>query len=330
MQNFLDNDDFSLINMTEAINSLPVVPSRIASMNLFRGGGISETVVGIESVDKELRLVPSAPRGTMPEYKTTAKRTLRAIQVPHLPKNDTILANAVQNVRSFGGDASLEAVATVVNNKLAELKQEHELTWEWHRIGALQGAIKDADGTSTIVNLFTEFGVSRITVNWDTTSTTGLKEACIALRRNIQTELKNAPFSSIMVMASEGFWDQLMTSTETKAAYERYQENSFAREANDDPFRYAKIDFEELRGSVGSVPLVPDDEGFSFPVTQSPIYRQFFAPGTFMDAVNTIGLPYYAKQEPLKFNTGVEVHTQSNPLFLVTRPRVLVKFTFST
>lgn len=327
MQNFLESDDFSLINMTEAINTLPVVPARFSSM--FRGGGISETTVGIEQVDNELKLIPTAPRGTMPDYRTSVKRNLRAIRVPHLPKNDTVMAESIQGVRRFGSEADLEGVAQVVNDRLALLKQEHELTWEYHRMGALQGKILDADGASTVVDLHSEFGVSRITVTWDTTATDGLKTACNEIRRNIQTELKLQPFSNIEVQCSEGFWDQLITSTEVKAAYNRYLENQFAREQVDQPFRYAKIDFEELRGSVGAVPFVPDDEAFAYPITASPIYRQFFAPGTFMDAVNTIGLPYYAKQEPLKFNTGTEIHTQSNPLFLVTRPRVLIKIVYT-
>lgn len=332
MQNFLESDDFSLINMTEAINILPVVPSRIGSMNLFRGGGISETTVGIERVDKELRLIPTAPRGTMPEYKTNVKRNLRAIAVPHLPKNDTVMAESVQNVRSFGSDStqgSLEAVSSVINDRLSMLKQEHELTWEWHRIGALQGQVLDADGTSVVVDLFTEFGVTRITVNWDTTDAQGLKKMCIALRRTMKAELNLAPFTEVMVMCSEGFWDQLITSTETRDAFNRYQENVFAREGNDDGFKYSKIMFEELRGSVGAVPFVPDDEAFAFPITQAPLYRQFFAPAPFLEAVNTQGKPYYAKQEPLRFNIGTEIHTNSNPLFLVTRPRVLVQVTFS-
>lgn len=330
MQNFLDSDDFSLVNMTEAINILPVVPSRIGSLNLFKGGGISETVVGIEQIDKELRLIPTAPRGTMPEYKTSAKRTLRAVRVPHLPKNDTVMAESVQGLRAFGSDSSLDSTTAVVNDRLALLKQEHELTHEWHRIGALQGQILDADGTSVIYDLFTEFGVTRLDVNWDTTATNGLKLACIQLRRMIETELNMVPYSDIRVMCSEGFWDMLMTSAETKTAFERYQENAFARDSNGGDFRYSQITFEELRGSVGTAPLVPDDEGFAFPITAAPLYRQYYAPAPFMETVNTLGRPYYAKQEPLKFNVGTEIHTNSNPLFLVTRPTVLIQVTFST
>jgi hypothetical protein len=329
MQNFLTGDDFGVLSMTSAINTLPVVPARVGSLGLFKGGGITTTSVGVESMDGVLKLIPTQPRGTMPEYKRHEKAILRAIPVPHLPKNDVVLAESLQGVRQFGTDSTIEGSASVINTRLAALKAEHELTWEYHRVGALQGLIKDADGSSTVVNLFTEFNVSRITINWDMTEAYGLKAACIALRRTIETELNLMPYERIHVFVGEEFWDKLMTSTETNAAFNRYRESEFARNSNNDVFEYSKVMFEEMRGKVGNIPLIPVAEGAAFPIVQNGLYEQVFAPGTFLEAVGTVGLPYYAKQEAMKFNTGVELHTQSNPLFIVKKPRVLVKLTFS-
>jgi len=39
-----------------------------------------------------------------------------------------------------------------------------------------------------------------------------------------------------------------------------------------------------------------------------------------METVNTQGIPYYSKIEPLPFNKGVAGEAQSNPLHLCTRP----------
>lgn len=330
MNNFFESDDFSVLSMTEAINTLDIVPSKIGSMNLFKGGGITTTTVGVEQFNNELKLIETQPRGTMPEAKRSQKRNLRAIAVPHLPLNDAVMAESIQNVREFGSESNLEAVQATVNAKLAAMKQDHELTHEYHRIGALQGTIKDADGTSTVVDLFTEFGVSRITVNWDTTSITGLKEACISLRRNIESELNLVPYSKIRVMCGEDFWDQLMTRAEVRDAFERYNNNEMARNSNDDAFEYSKIMFEEMRGMVGATPMQPTAEGSAYPITNANIYRRAWAPAPFMETVNTVGKEYYAKQQVMDFNVGVKLHTQSNPLYLVTKPRVLVRLTYST
>ena len=48
--------------------------------------------------------------------------------------------------------------------------------------------------------------------------------------------------------------------------------------------------------------------------------------GDFVETVNTVGLPRYAKQAiDDEFGRWVKVHSQSNPLPICTRPRVLVK-----
>jgi hypothetical protein len=46
-----------------------------------------------------------------------------------------------------------------------------------------------------------------------------------------------------------------------------------------------------------------------------------------METVNTIGLPYYAKQERIPFDKGVQLELQSNPLHICTKPRAIIKLT---
>jgi hypothetical protein len=52
-----------------------------------------------------------------------------------------------------------------------------------------------------------------------------------------------------------------------------------------------------------------------------------YGPADYVEAANTIGLPYYAKQELLQFGKGVDLEAQSNPISLCTRPRSVVKLT---
>lgn len=50
-----------------------------------------------------------------------------------------------------------------------------------------------------------------------------------------------------------------------------------------------------------------------------------YAPADYVETVNTIGLPFYAKQERLRLDKGVELEAQSNPLNLCTKPRAIIK-----
>jgi hypothetical protein len=46
-----------------------------------------------------------------------------------------------------------------------------------------------------------------------------------------------------------------------------------------------------------------------------------------METVNTLGIPYYGKIEPMPFGKGVSGEAQSNPLHLCTRPRAVIRLT---
>jgi hypothetical protein len=49
--------------------------------------------------------------------------------------------------------------------------------------------------------------------------------------------------------------------------------------------------------------------------------------GNFLETANTMGQPYYAKQEPRKFNAGIDLWAESNVLPICKRPEVLVTVT---
>ncbi|MFK0569865.1 major capsid protein [Endozoicomonas sp.] len=59
------------------------------------------------------------------------------------------------------------------------------------------------------------------------------------------------------------------------------------------------------------------------------IFKTWFAPADFVETVNTIGLPRYAKQKVMDFEKGVIIHTQSNPLPINLKPRAVIKLTMS-
>jgi hypothetical protein len=73
--------------------------------------------------------------------------------------------------------------------------------------------------------------------------------------------------------------------------------------------------------------IIPDtNKAHFFPVGVPGLFRQYNAPADFVETVNTLGLPRYAKQAvDQEFGRWVKLHTQSNPLPICTRPKVLIK-----
>ena len=54
----------------------------------------------------------------------------------------------------------VEAVQAVIATRQSKLLRKPQPTREYHRLGAINGIVLDADGTTTIRNFYTEFGIT--------------------------------------------------------------------------------------------------------------------------------------------------------------------------
>lgn len=327
---FNDNA-FGVTSLTQSINKLPLKPSRIGQMGLFKGEGVQTTSVIVEERNGILSLLTKKLRGEQGTTNKHEKRIVRSFAIPHIPQSDTILADEVQGVRAFGSATELETVAQKVNDRLQSMKNNHELTEEYHRIGALQGVILDGDGSTTIYNLFTEFGITQKTVNFALgTPTTKVRNKCTEVIRAIEAGLGGlAMYDHIHAFCGSTWFDAFVEHPAVKDAFHRYNDSEMLRSDVRKGFTFGNITFEEYSGSVGSVAFFPANEARFFPVGVPGMFTTYYAPANYIETVNTIGQPYYAKQEIMKFGKGVELETQSNPLCMCTMPRALIKGTNS-
>jgi len=319
---------FDMASLTASIDKLPRQPGRIGQMGLFKDTPIATTSAIIEERHGKLSLLTTASRGTKGQSDSRATRQGRSFVVPHIPHDDQVLADEIQDVRSFGSETQLETVSQVVNEKLEAMKANHEATWEYHRAGAIAGEVLDADG-STIYNWFTEFGISETTVDFDlSVDTTDQKAKCTAVLRAIRNALGGTPHKGVHALCGNTFFDEFVAHPLVKAAFERWEQGQYLREQQfEKPFMFGGITWENYDWTVGSKAFVPTTEARFFPVGTQGIFQRMNAPANFVETVNTLGKPIYAKQEVQRFGTGVDLHTQSNPLHVCTRPKVLVKGT---
>lgn len=336
MLDVFKGDAYNLIALTDAIDKLPYRPKRIGQMGLFSEKGTNKTTVAVEERHGKLSLLTTKARGTMPQGRSTERRKIRTFSIPHIPHNDTIIADEVQGVRKFGTEDETESVDAVVNDKLQSLKDDHEATWEYHRIGALKGTILEGDGTTELLDLFDAFGLTQTEFEFDfsATDTQQIKRDLLDLARTMEDALGEDTFSGIHAFCGDDFFDNLVTCDEIRQAYDRWQEGRFFRDldtqrkagqsASTGGFEWNGVFWENYRGSVGGVDFVAADSAHFFPLGTQRVFQRWNAPADFMETVNTIGKALYAKQEVMKFDKGVELHTQSNPLFLCTRPAVLI------
>lgn len=333
MLDVFNDDAFGMINMTLAINKLPEQPSKLGDMGLFRQIPINTTTAVIEERNGKLSLVQTSPRGTRTAEQPHAKRTVRSFIVPHLQEDDAILADAIQGVRDFGNSDQMETLTTIVNNRLESMKQCISATREWQRVGALQGIVYDADGSTVIYNLFTEFSVTQLTYNFDfsfSAPAVDIKTGATKVRRLIEHAIGATPFTGIMAVCGDDFWDAFITCSSVQVKYLNSQSNNELRGLQRQGFLFEDINWWNYSTKIGSTFLIPAANAFFVPTGTPDLFVEYLAPADYIETVNTMGKEYYAKQMLMEYDKGINVQAQSNPLNICTRPGIVIKGTFST
>lgn len=327
MIDIFNNDAFSMVSLTAAIEKMPHQPTRIGNLGYFRSEGITTTTVVVEERDGELSLIETSERGAPAGTTGEGKRRARSFLVPHLQRGSVIKADSIQGVRAFGAENNLEAVQTVVNQRLARLRAMHDVTLEYHRIGAIRGLILDADGTTVIYNLFTEFGISQQT--YELNLAADVRQGCVDIMRLSEEELGAEAASGYRAFCGDNFFDALIAADPVTESL-KFQESRLLRTDLRAGFEYGGITWENYRGKVGSVGFVPTNEAYVVP-EGTGLFVTNFAPADYLETVNTVGLPLYAKvlPDPSGANRFVTLDTQSNPLCLCTRPRAVIKVTLT-
>lgn len=334
------NPAFSATSLTAAINLLPPASTLIESMGLMPERGVNTRTIIVEERDGKLALLPTRPLGTPGSVGSANKRRVRSFVIPHIPHDDAIFPADVAGLRSFGQESGLEALSTLVNDRQAQMRLNHDITLEHLRFGALNGVILDADG-STLYDLVSEFGLSaatgfttpaaawkkRLTLDFelDAGGTDVLKKT-IDLARHIEANLNGEMYSDITCLVRSSFFDALTSHAAVKAAYALWQDGAQARNDMRKGFRFGSVNFIEHEVSVGGQPMIPDGEGVAFPSGPGTanMFATYFAPADFNEAVNTLGKRLYSKIEARQFGRGWDLHTQSNPLPVCLRPAAVV------
>lgn len=256
----------------------------------------------------------------------------KTFETVHLPKDDVVRADDVQNVKAFGTSNTATAVNDKVNAKLEGMKSDIDYTREHLQLGALRGKLLDADG-SLLYDFYKEFGIQRPTFTLNLTN----KDADIGgqtdkMLRQLLRALSGDVSTGWIAFAGEDFMDAYSYHPAIKALYDRYKESvgqyTGSVTANM-AFQHRGVTFVPYLHQFGSEVDIKPDEALIAPLGTRKTLKEYFAPADFNETVNTSAKPYYAAREPLKFNKGWQLHAQSNPLPIALRPKALATLKMS-
>jgi hypothetical protein len=325
-------DAFNLQSLVAAINILPNKYGLIESMGLMPIKGTRTRSILVEEKNGVLNLLKTKPVGSEGQKNDSARRVVRSFAVPHIPLDDVLLPSEYEGLRAFGQESVFAALASIVNEKLQSMKDKHDITLEYQRMGALKGVVYDED-LSVIYDFFKEFLIDKKSIDFVLgTAGTNVKNKCTEVRRHIEDNLKGAMMQGDpLVLCDSSFWDKFTSHTTVKAAFDRWESGAFLREDyRVQGFSFGGLRFKEYRGTATTHDgvtrkFIDTDYGITFPLGTTDVFTTIAAPADFIETTNTLGKPYYAKQEARKFNRGIDFHTQTNLLPMCKRPGVLVE-----
>lgn len=322
-----NNDAFSVTSLTATINEVETIQGTFNNSGLFQEEGINTTTFNIEKDGSTLALVPAQDRGGPGKTVQGTKRQLIPFNTIHLPQQAALPADVVQNIREFGTEDQQQSLLNEVNKRFALMRRQIDATIEHLKAGAITGKVMDADGTTELLDVYQRFGITQTTFGFDVnTANTKLLDKCRALFDLLEDKLENLPFEGITVYCGRAFYNKFVGHGAVETAYNRWNDGQFLRgEGNNRNFRFGEIEFVKYRGQVGGTRFIGDNDAYAVPTGTLNALIGRFAPANYNETVGTVGLPYYAKMEEAEFGKGYKLESQSNPIFLPTQPKGIIK-----
>lgn len=330
-----NQDAFSAVSLTGEIVKTHYTPQFLGNMGLFQADGIYTTDIAIEELDGSLTVIATSPRGAPPEQSSNPKRKLRKFSTVRLAREGAVNADQVQNVRAMGSETELQTVQGLINDRFNGpfgLRAAMELTHEYHRLGAIQGKVMDADGTTVLFDWYSEFGVAEpaeVDLDLDNANPAegALLKKCHAVKRSAIQALGGLPTAQMELVAlcGDNLFDDFTTHKEVRDVWKVAQQGAaLAENRAYDQVRFGGITWINYRGTDDGKVGIGTDKARLFPRGVPGVFQMLFGPADTFEFVNTKGLPVYAmmpKERQTSRSAVVEV--QSNPLTICTRPLAL-------
>lgn len=334
-----NSDAFSLTNLSGMVEKLDFKPMLLGSMGIFEPEPVRSKDVWVDQREGTLSLVQTTERGAPVAELSKDTRTARNFVVPRIAKGQTIYAAEVAGWRAFGTENENEVVMREFARRAERVRRDVELTHENMRLGALQGKLLDADG-STIYDYFSQFGVAdpaavSFELDVDTTDVGGI---CRDLKRAMQRSSKGAMTqgTTVHAMVGDDFFDALVTHPNVEKFWINWQAAAELRGI--DPwtqFTFGGITFHNYRGTDdNSTVAIAVNEAKFFPVGAQEVFKHVMAPADeFTPFISAPGQSVYSMNvRDVAYSPNerwIRNEMYSYPLMICQRPEILRKGTLT-
>lgn len=323
------NNAFSLTELSGTVDKRDYVPGLLGRLGIFNAKPVRTRSIWIDRTTSGVSLIQTSPLGSAPEQADKRTRDMISLMIPRLYKQDVLSASELDGIRAFGTESELEAVGTEVRDRFDRLNADLALTEEKHRLGAIQGILLDADG-STLYNYYTTFGeAAPATIDFAlSTATTDVGLKCLDVKEAMLVAAKGSMMDGTRVHALCGqtFYRQIISHESVAKEWEAWRTSAAVRNLDPfDMFEFGGIVFHNYRGTDdGTTIAIGAKEAKFFPVGSQDMFEVAYAPYESLGAVGSRGQRVYANIIPdPKRNFFAELELFSYPLHYCKRPGIL-------
>lgn len=333
---------FTDAEITSAINAIAPQFGELLGSGLFPEDRISTAVAQIRREGDAIVCLPSVERGGPATGARRDRQEALFLSVPHIPHEDSLRPAEIQDMMRLA-DSGLVSFEEELAKRLAKMRRRHDVTHEFMLWSALQGLVADG-ANKTIYNLFTEFGITKKRIAFNLASATAdVLGKCEEVVAHIEDNLEGEVMTGVECRVSPSFFNAFIQHAKVEKYYLNHAAalNLAAPQRGDATagttarrFLFGNITWIEKRGAIkpfGStttVPFVPADQGYAYPVGASDTFALVHGPSDTVSGVNRPPVQLIeVSTEDLKHGKGVEMRTESNPLPIVKRPKLIVEVT---
>jgi hypothetical protein len=341
------NDAFSATTLDRLAPNIPYVPQALGALNLFENRPIRTRSVEVYVQNGVIQMVPTSERGSPEPLPTRPAGDLRSLWTYRLAQRDRVQASELQDLirLPFGSASMLAGVMQEVADRASQMRQNNEYTLENHRLGALQGKILDADGTTVVRNFWTEFGVAEpaeIFFDFTAIAAGALVEFITAnvIRPMIRALGGRATAATrIYALVGDGFWAKLISHVDVRNTYMNWEaaaalrNNSYGGPDNArgnawGQFNFGGVTWINYMGTLNNEIAIGSEKARFFPVNARDVFRTYWSPGERIRDVNTPGQTAYLIIQPdprENMQEYVDIFFRNYPLFACIFPQGLLK-----
>jgi hypothetical protein len=287
----------------------------------------SRTVV-IESRDGTLSLIPFSERGSAYEQQVPERREMRAFVCRQFKKQDVLWASEIQASATSARRAppSRCRPRSPASCGGCARRRGHLRV---PPLNGIQGMVKDPKDGATVVNYFTEFGITpaaEVDFDLDNASPASgaLRKRCQALIESVEDSMGGLAPARCSCAPNAARPSSPISSPTRRCARPTSTPRPPPICAAGWPTRSASAASPSAATAAALGFGVPTDKAFFYPEGVEGLFEIYYAPADTFETVNTLGLPLYARMIPDRDrDEWVRLEIESNPLPICTRPQVL-------